>query len=386
MRGIFIILCLLALFLPTAHVCAHDPVRIGVILAKTGQAAISNLPSFGALRFGVARINAAGGVLGRPVELVELDNQSTSIGSVLMAEQAILANVAGVIGPSWSSHALAAAQILQRAEIPMVATSATADAVTQTGDFIFRACFTDAFQGRVAARFALEDLGARRAAILVNVSNAYSIGLAKSFGANFLHGGGSIIYTGEYHSSTRNFTPQLSALNATKADVIFMPGYPRDSAAAIAQAGRMGITKIFLGGDSWGPMYKLPLEFDNTITAYCISHWHADAPFPQSKPFMKAYAASPYAPHDTELEAGNVLAYDTLNLLVSAIDRAGTTDPKAVRDALAATTGFVGVTGRFDYMEDGSPHKDAVVLKLTPTRLIYRKTLSGFDEAPQTPQ
>ncbi|NJB68441.1 branched-chain amino acid transport system substrate-binding protein [Desulfobaculum xiamenense] len=364
---------LLCLSMGVAH--ASEPIRVAAIFAATGEASLSNALSFDVLRFGVERINADGGLLGRPVELLEFDNKSITVASKTAAEAAVAQGATFVIGPSWSSHALAAAQVLQKAGIPMMATTATAPEVTKVGDFIFRACFLDDFQGVCAAEFAWRDLHFKRAAVLVNVSNAYSVSLASEFERAFTGLGGDVVYQAEYLTDERNFEEIFANVVRREAEVVFIPGYPHDTGQAITQARSMNLAVTFLGGDSWSPMNRMPLGWSNSTSIYYVTHWHRDAPTPESRAFVEEFSRAAGADVLAELSPGNVLAYDALQLFAAAVRAAGSAEPRRIRDALAATNGFRGATGTFSFDEQRNPRKDAFILQIVGEDTVFVKTV-----------
>ncbi|MBU3917875.1 ABC transporter substrate-binding protein, partial [bacterium] len=210
-----------------------------------------------ATRFAIDEINEKGGWFGKRIELLEFDNESTPLGSKNAAKKAIQENVSAVIGASWSSNSLAAAPVLQQAGIPMITPASTNPKVTTVGHCIFRIPFLDSFQGVVMADFAIFELKAKTASILINVDNQYSTGLAEIFINRFKEQGGKILSKGNYLQDAANFTPLLKQVKELNPEVTFVPGYPRDSALIIKQARKMAVTTIFLGGDGWSDrMYE----------------------------------------------------------------------------------------------------------------------------------
>ena len=235
----------------TGNLSAAEPVKIAAIFAKTGDAATPNLMYFYGARLAVDEINRKGGLLGKPVELVELDNTSTALGSKAAAEQAVRNGVHAVIGGSRSSYALAMAQVLQEAGIPMISPTATIPELTLTGDYIFRTCFLDSFQGSVMASFALRDLKAKTAVVLTNTGNKYSIGLAKVFIEEYRKAGGKVLMEGEYLEDVTDFKSLLIQVNKLKPKVVFIPGYSKDTGHIMKTTSEMGIKLQYLGGDGW---------------------------------------------------------------------------------------------------------------------------------------
>ncbi len=355
---------------------APAPIRIAVIFAKTGIARAMHAISYAGAAFAADEVNEKGGVLGRPLEITELDNKSTPIGSKQAAEEAVRRDVCCVIGAFWSSHSLAAAPILQKAGVPMIAPMSTHPDVTRVGNCIFRTCFTDALQGKVMARFAREDLCAEKAVILINVSSHYSIGLAKHFAAGFTAAGGTVAREGKYKEKTVDFSEMLHHAAQARPDVAFLPGYIRDSGLIIKQAANMNAGLTFLGGDGWGADIRR-IAGNAMDGSYFCGHWHPDAPFEESRRMMKLYREK----RGGEIkDNGFVPAYDAVMVLADAIARAGSWKRKDLRDALAATKGFRGASGVITFDEHGDPaNKQAVILKYENGRQTFVKI---FDPPP----
>ena len=354
----------------SAKPVGNETIKIGAILGMTGKAAITNKPQYDYIKFSIDEVNAKGGVLGKKIEIVLIDNQTSGLVSKKAAQQLVDAGVVAVVGPSWSSHVLGAAPVLQEAKIPMVATSATNPAVTLVGDYIFRVCFIDSFQGEVMANFALKDLGAKSAVVLTNAGSKYSLDLSGFFIKSFQELGGKVLWEGDYSASATDFKIQLDKTKGLNPDVIYVPGYVRDSGFIIKQARKMGILVPFLGSDGWGSdMYIYGGDYvsDN----YYSDVWHQDDPREISKNFVEHF----------EKEYGKLntppLPYDAVMLLVDAIKRANSIDPQKIQQALAQTKNFAGTTGKITFDENGDPiNKSAVILKLENGDSVYVKTIS----------
>ncbi|MRR14179.1 ethanolamine utilization protein EutJ, partial [archaeon] len=272
---------------------AADPVRIAAIFAKTGQAVVvpGIRPEFSAVQLAVSELNSRGGLLGRTVEAIEFDNLSTALGSRQAAEEAVRAKVIAVIGATWSSHSLGMAPVLQKAGVPMITPVSTNPQVTLAGDFIFRACFIDDFQGDVMAEFALRDLKAKKAVVLTNTGDKYSLGLAAFFMERFSRLGGQILWEGDYIDSAVDFTPQIEKMKSLKPDVCFIPGYVRDTGYIIKQSKDRGIRAVFLSGDAMSDdIYKYAGSYANGT--YFSSHWHPESSDKKSRQFVQAYQKS----------------------------------------------------------------------------------------------
>lgn len=353
-----------------------SPLLIASVFAHSGDAAEENSPNYRMVRLAIKKANEAGGVLGREIQLLELDNKSTALGSRQAALEAIEAGAIAVIGPSWSSHAMAMAPELQRAGIPMIGTTTTAPEVTKVGDYIFRACYTNQSQASLLARFARKELNASTAALLVVAGDVFSEDLATQFEKAFSKLGGTVSVKEGYLLSSMNFDRQLTAIAKVGADVVFVPGFARDSGLILKQARDMGMTNIFMGGDGWTALEEYPfidaLEGEN----YYASHWHPESEAQASRDFL-AYMRQELGPDALDvIDSGNPVAFDAINLVIDAIRRAGSADPAAVRDALSRTRNFPGVTGSISFDESRNPIKPLVVLRIEGTETRYVKTIT----------
>jgi len=356
----------LAVIFMGAGLHAAQPLKIGVILARTGNAALDSKNGFEAAEYAAQIINAKGGILHRPVELVELDNESTALGSRKAALEAVKKGVCGVVGAVWSSHSIAMARVLQKYGIPMISPSSTSPDLTLMGNYIFRICFNDNFQGKVMANFALNYLNAQNAVVLTNSSSKYSIGLSDAFIRQFSRKG-SVIWQSDYIEGTTNFLSFLEKIKNLNADVIFVPDHFRESGFIIKQARSMGISTIFLGGDGWlNQMYKYG---GSAIEGnYYSAQWHYLSCDPVSRAFVRKYAKN----HKSAAHPVVALVYDAVMLMADAVKRAGSSDHRAIRDAIAATSGFHGVTGPIKFDANGDPvNKPAVILKFENNDSVY---------------
>jgi branched-chain amino acid transport system substrate-binding protein len=369
-------LILLSLFL--SYWCvfpspASEPIKIASIFAKTGIAAPVQIEAYEFINLAVEEINRQGGLLGRRIEVIEYDNQSTALGSKQVAQEAVKADVTAVIGASWSSHSLAMAPVLQEAGIPMISPISTNPKVTQVGNYIFRVCFTDPFQGKVMARFADRDLKAKTAVILTNISSDYSMGLAEFFKAAFLEDKKTVLWEGKYVDKTTDFSEILNKTKSLQPDVVFNPGYYQDSGLLIRQAKAMGIKAFFLGGDGWNEvkvMYDTGGEAVEGI--YYCGHWRQEVPNPLSKKVLNDFRHKYGRDPTTEM----ILAYDCVLVLADAVKRARSTDRSKIREALAATKGLQCATGIITFDENRDPKdKEAVIQKIAKGSAVFVKII-----------
>ena len=350
---------------------AAEPVKIATIFAKTGIAAVQNASYIEMVELAVEELNSQGGVLGRPVELIILDNKSTPIGSAQAAKKAVQLQVTAVIGASWSSHSLRIAPTLQQGGIPMISPSSTNPKVTRIGNYIFRVCFIDSSQGKAMARFAYNELGARTAAVLKIINEEYSLTLAKFFVNSFQRYGGKVLFEGNYRSKAVDFKDILKEVKRLQPDVVFVPGYPRDSGLLIRQAVSMGIKTIFLGGDGFNQIHNY--GGDAVEGSFYSTHWHPDVRSEKSVHLQNIYKQK-YKKKLTHMNSP--LAYDAVMVLADATRRAGSLDPAKIRDALDQTKGFQGATGNIAFDEHGDPqNKEVIIMKLGKKDQVYFKTI-----------
>jgi branched-chain amino acid transport system substrate-binding protein len=355
------LLFVIALSIIGTHLCyANEPVKVAAIFSLTGIAAKHNAPLIPMLQLGIEEINETGGLLGRPLELILLDNQSTPIGSNLAAKQAVRQNVTAVIGAHWSSHSLSAAPVLQEAGIPMISPGSTNPDVTLVGDYIFRVCFLDSFQGQAMARFARTVTMARTAIVLKNIDETYSLMLGEYFTKAFLAAEGKIAWEGAYRGKAVDFSKILDNIDMLKPDVVYVPGYTRDSGLLISQAKLKGIKTTFMGGDAWDEIYDI--AGDAVDGSYQTAPWHPEVPFERSR-HLKERFRQKFGSAIQNYSAP--LAYDAIMLLKDAIERAGNLDRVKIRQALADTTDFKGATGAIRFDANGDPlNKAVIILKL----------------------
>ena len=356
---------------------AQESIRIAGIYAVTGTAAPSNLASLQGARLAVQEVNRSGGVLGKPLEMVEIDNQSSPIGSKVAADRAVGMGAAAILGSAWSSHSLAVARVAQKRSIPMITNVSTHPAVTRVGDFIFRVCFIDSFQGSVMARFAHQDLDARSAVVLQDVSSDYSLGLAAAFQGSFEAKGGRVVSTIDYKHYQERFDDMVRCAGEADPEIVFLPGHD-ESGVIIRKAREAGLHCAFLGGDGW----EAKSFFDHGGTAfgqgYFCTHWSEEVRTEASREFVALYHQESRA--KGPLLAPAALAFDAVMLIADAMERAGTTEPRAVQKALARTQGFEGVTGNLSFDRFGDPIKEAVIMALSNGKIRYVKRVAPFED------
>jgi len=364
-------LCFSFIACPAAN--AFKPVKIACIAAVTGIAAEDNYPMIQTAELAVDEINKNGGLLGEPVKLIIIDNKSSSLGSKSAAQKAVKLNVTGVIGAAWSSHSLAMAPVLQKAKIPMITPMSTNPAVTKTGNYIFRVCFTDDLQGKIMAKFAREDLKARTAVILKNISEQYSLTLSDFFVESFTKNGGKILFQGKYTGKSVDFKNILEKTKELHPDVVFIPGYIRDSALIIKQGKTLGIKAVFLGGDGWETK-MFDYAGDSMNGSYAATHWHKSLPYPESKHLKKIFRKKFGKTIDSSFIPNT---YDAFNIFADAVKKAGSLDRKRIKDALSRTIDFTGATGNISFDGTGDPiGKTVDIVEFKDNRSVFVKTIA----------
>lgn len=355
-------------FLFVFPVLAEETIKIASIYAHTGTAAKTNRFSIDGIRLGVREINSRGGVLGKELKLIEFDNMSTPIGSKVAADKAVRAKVTAIIGAAWSSHSIAIANVAQAKKIPMISNISTNVKVTRIGDYIFRVCYIDPYQGRVMARFARKDLSAATAAVFVKLTSDYSMGLADEFQKSFTKLNGKVVIELQYKEKQENFHDSILRAKKVAPDVLFIPGH-HESGLIIKEAVNSGLSAIPLGGDGWDFESFFLMGGNKTKEGYYCTHWSEDVTHQTSRDFRKKYLQSAHP------SAAVALGYDAVLFLAEAIRRAGSIDRNKIRDTLANTRGFQGVTGTISIDDKGDPSKSAVIMKITNGRSHYFKSI-----------
>lgn len=340
---------------------ASDEIVIGHFASLTGGVAAFGTSTEKGVRLALDEINAAGGVLGKKVKVLTEDTASKPEDTQAAATKLVTQDkVLAVIGEVASSLSLVAADVAMRNKTPMVSPSSTNPTVTQKGEWVFRICFIDPFQGEVMAKFASGKLKAKTAAILRDVKQDYSVGLANFFIKSFEASGGKILIDTSYQSGDVDFKAQLTEIKAKKPDVVFVPGYYNEVALIAKQARNLGLNQPLLGGDGWESEDLFKIAGKSVDGSYYSTHFAPDTTDTSAQSFLAAFKQKyGHAP-----DAMAALGYDALYLMADAIKRAGKTDDKeALRLALAGTSGYKGVTGKISINNERNAVKSAVVLK-----------------------
>jgi branched-chain amino acid transport system substrate-binding protein len=374
---------LILLWLPAAFVtssCApkqnaedRRTIQIGFFGDLTGPTFNFGLSAKNGVLMAAEEINQAGGINGHMIDIVIEDDKGSPEEAAQVTGKLIdRYKVIAIIGAGASGNSLAAAPRAQSAHVPLIAPSSTNPAVTQAGDYIFRACFIDAFQGEVMAKFAANTLKAKKAAIMLDFNSPYSRGLTEFFESSFTKLDGEIVVKQSYQQGDADYRGQLSLIKAANPDVIYIPGYYGDVAIIARQARQLGLTMPLLGADGWDAPELWELGGDALNDSYISNHYSADDPSETIQKFVHGYRQR-YG--NLTPDAHAALAYDALRFLAEAIQKAETTEGPKLRDALAETRNFAGVTGIISMDGNRNAVKPAVILKLEDARYIYQETI-----------
>ena len=351
---------------------ASDEILIGEYGSLTGTTATFGISTRNGIDMAIDEVNSAGGVLGRQVRVIVEDDQGRPEEAQTVVTKLITSdNVVALLGEVASSRSLAAAPVAQQNGIPMITPSSTNPGVTLVGDYIFRVCFIDPFQGLVMAKFVSSSLRLTRIAVLRDIKNDYSVGLADVFVQNFTEMGGTIVADESYSEGDTDFSAQLTALRAHDPEGIFVPGYYTEVGLIARQAKSLGLEVPLLGGDGWDSPSLIEIGGEALEGSYFSNHYSVDDPSPAIQKFVTDYQAR----FGEVPDALAGLAYDAAMILFDAMRRAGTTEPAAVRDALAETRDYPGVTGTTTLDENRNAIKPAVVLQISGGKLAYVETI-----------
>ena len=338
-----------------------DKVRVGVFMSLTGSTANFGISSVNGIKMAADEINAAGGINGKQVELLVQDDRSdASEAATIVTKFVTQDQVHAVLGEVASSRSIAAAPIAQNAKIPMLTPSSTNPEVTKKGDFIFRSCFIDPVQGAAIAQFAARSLNAKTAAIMVDRKNDYSTGLEKVINETFTRMGGTIVATQSYQEGDQDFNAQLTSLKGSNPQVIFVPGYYNDVGLIAKQARDKGITVPLVGGDGWDSVQLYAIGGSALNGSYFTNHYSPYDTDPKVQKFVNDYKSR----YGTVPDALAATAYDAALIMFDAIKRSPSLDGPAIRDALAATKDFPGVTGTVTFNEQRDAVKPIVMIEI----------------------
>lgn len=339
----------------------NDFIRIGEYASLTGLTATFGASAHRGIQMAIDEANASGGVHGQQIRLFTEDTQSKPQEAANAVSKLISQNeVVAILGEVASSRTLAAAPIAQSRGIPMITPASTNPKVTQVGDYIFRVAYVDSFQGEALAKFVVGELGFRRGAILKDVKNDYSVGLAQYFAASLESLGGELVIDQNYAEGDSDFRAQLTAIKATRPDFLFIPGYYTEAGQIARQAREVGMTAVLIGSDGWESPRLLEIGGEALQGAYYSNSFFAGDPRPVARDFVERFTDV----HGEAPDALAALGYDAAKLLIDAMTRADALDPASIRAAIASTREFPGVTGDITIGPDRNSIKPIVILKI----------------------
>ena len=351
---------------------SQKEILIGEYGSLTGGIATFGISTKQGSELAFEDINKKGGILGQKIKLLVEDDQSKPEEAGTVVNKLIHQDhVVAMLGHVASSHSLAAAPICQAEKIPMISPSSTNPRVTQVGNYIFRVCFLDTFQGAVMAKFAYDTLKVKKVAILVDVRSDYSVGLQTFFGQAFKKLGGTIVTEQSYSQGDSDFRAQLTAIKGSNPEAIYVPGYYTEVGTIVHQARELGITVPFLGSDGWDSPKLWEIGGTALNGCYFSNHYATDDPNPVVQKFVNDYKAK-YGQMPDALAA---LAYDAARIMADAMTRADSTDGAKVRDKIAETKDFPGVTGSITLNADRNAVKTAVIVKVENGKYLLTETI-----------
>lgn len=348
-------------------------ILVGEFGSLTGGQATFGISTNKGIKMAFDEINEKGGVKGKKIKLITEDNQGKTEEAAASVTRLITQNkVIAIIGEVASGRSKAAAPIAQQHGIPMISPSSTNPDVTKIGDYIFRVCFIDPFQGFVMAKFATANLKAKKAAIMRSAGNEYSVGLADVFAADFKKMGGEIVADLSYQDNDVDFKAQLTQIRSKNPDVIFIPGYYTEVGLIAQQAKSLGIKAPLLGGDGWDSPKLHEIGKEAINGHYFSNHYTTESTDPVVVEFIKKFQEK-YKETPDGLAA---LGYDAAKVLAQAMERTKDLTSKNIRDEIAKTKDFVGVTGKITINGERNAVKSAVVVQVDGAKRKYVTTIS----------
>ena len=337
-----------------------DTIKIGVLAPLTGEVSVYGIATANGIQMAFDEINAAGGVMGRQVEYIILDEQGDPAQAVNAYNNLYDQEIVALIGDVTSKPCIAVAEVAAADNMPMLTATGTAAEITSIGSNVFRTCFMDPFQGKIMATFAADELGAKKVAVMYDSGSDYSMGLAESFKAQAAEKNMEVVAYEAYASADTDFTTILNKIISTSPDAIFIPDYYGDVSLAISQARAAGYTGALLGGDGWdGVLGAMPADkLADANNGYFSNHYTTSDTAEVVVNFLANYKSL----YNEDPNAFAALGYDSAYIMAAAIEKAGSTDAQAIIDALAATE-IDGVTGHITFDENGDPIKSVAITK-----------------------
>ncbi len=345
-----------------------NEILVGQFGSMTGAEATYGISTDKGVRLAIDAKNAAGGVKGKKIKLITLDNQGKPEEAAAVVKKLITQDgVLAILGEVASTRSLAAAPIAQQHKIPMISPSSTNIKVTQVGDYIFRVCFIDPFQGSVMAKFTHNNLKLKKVAVLKDLKADYSLGLAQFFVAKFKELGGTIVAEQTFQSGDSDFKAQLTQIRGSAPDAIFIPAYYTEVGLIARQARQLGLKAVLLGGDGWDSPKLFEIGQAAVEGGYFSNHYATESNNPATIAFIKNFKAKFNETPDGLAAAG----YDAAMVLIAAMEKTTELTSTNIRDELAKTTGFDGATGKITINKDRNADKDAFIVQVTGKALKF---------------
>lgn len=360
------VLMISSLLVACSNPAATNEIKIGINYELSGGAATYGQGSVEGIELAIEQINAAGGINGKKIVPVKYDNKSEPETAQTLANKLITQDkVVAILGPATTGCFKAEIPVGNKNKVPVASGSATADDVTYTDagvqEYAFRVCFSDSFQGKVMANFALNNLKARSAVIIMDSSSDYGKGLAKNFRETFTAGGGTIVAEEAFVVGDTDFNAILTKIKGQSFDAIYIPGYYNEAGLIIKQARAQGINVPVLGADGFDSPVLLELAGADALNSvYFTNHYSSLDKDPAVVKFIEDFKAK----YNKEPDAFNALGYDLAKFVADAIGRADALNGESVKKALEATKDFAGVTGTLSVDEKHNPVKSIVVIEL----------------------
>jgi branched-chain amino acid transport system substrate-binding protein len=351
----------------------ENTILIGEVGSLTGAEATFGISTRNGIELALDEVNAAGGVKGKKVAVRVYDDQGKPEEAAAAVTRLIAQDkVKLILGEVASSNSLAMAPKAQESQVPMITPSSTNPKVTEVGDYIFRVCFIDPFQGLVMAKFARENLKVTNVAILKDQKSDYSLGLADVFKTKLTEMGGKIVGEEAYSKGDSDFRSQLTVIKAQKPEAIFIPGYYSDVGVIARQARELGLKVPLLGGDGWESEKLAELGGSAINGSYYSNHYSTEDPSPHVQKFLQTYKAK----FGVEPDSLAALGYDSAMVAINAMKIAPDLSGPALKAAIAQTKDFQGVAGKITLDEKRNAVKPAVVLQMIDGKPKYVATVN----------
>lgn len=362
----------------TGSAAASETIKVGLNYELSGGVATYGQGLTNGIELAIEEINKNGGVLGKQIQVVKVDNKSDNAEAANVSTKlATRDKVVAILGPATSGNTKAASPAAIQNKVPLISASATADDVTvdsngKVREYIFKTCFSDSFQGVTMANFAFKDLALKNAAVLLDNTSDYSKGLAESFEATFAELGGKVLTEEAYQAKDTDYKAVLTKIKATNPEVLYVPGYYEEVGLIVKQARELGLNVPVLGADGYDSPKLLEIAGAEALNkVYYTNHYSSMDNAPEVVKFQKAFNAK----YGKETDAFNALGYDLAYFLADAIERAGAADPVKIKDALASTKNFKGITGTLSIDENHNPVKAVTILEVKNGKPTFLKKL-----------